>query len=271
MSAPLIVSIPHRLGREEAARRLKTGLDARRIQRAGAEGRRGEMGARPHDFPHPRARAGGVRSSRCGGRSCQGGSDLAVAAAEICRSGASGDQESRQSAAGQKELSQCAGYRIATSRNRMSGGSLAKLSSNQISGKINACGKREPTSGRHNIRKAVRPFDPGRPSAFEAGFTRAHAFAPASRSLQTWPSSPRPAGAGTARTGAAPRRACPSPPPSSLSDRGRRQRLPPRGQPRPPCEKAANDFVTATITASRLRRRAKAMTWSRCGPLTSSG
>lgn len=26
MSAPLIVSIPHRLGREEAARRLKTGL-----------------------------------------------------------------------------------------------------------------------------------------------------------------------------------------------------------------------------------------------------
>ncbi|TYO66850.1 polyhydroxyalkanoic acid synthase [Bradyrhizobium hipponense] len=26
MSAPLVVSIPHRLGREEAARRLKTGL-----------------------------------------------------------------------------------------------------------------------------------------------------------------------------------------------------------------------------------------------------
>ena len=26
MSAPLVVSIPHRLGREEALRRLKTGL-----------------------------------------------------------------------------------------------------------------------------------------------------------------------------------------------------------------------------------------------------
>ncbi|HXO67491.1 MAG TPA: polyhydroxyalkanoic acid synthase, partial [Bradyrhizobium sp.] len=26
MSAPLVVSIPHRLGREEACRRLKTGL-----------------------------------------------------------------------------------------------------------------------------------------------------------------------------------------------------------------------------------------------------
>ena len=37
MSAPLVVSIPHQLGREEAMRRLKTGLDARGNQRAGAE------------------------------------------------------------------------------------------------------------------------------------------------------------------------------------------------------------------------------------------
>ena len=39
MSAPLVVSIPHSLGREEAMRRLKTGLDARGVQRAGAERR----------------------------------------------------------------------------------------------------------------------------------------------------------------------------------------------------------------------------------------
>ena len=34
MSAPLVVSIPHSLGREEAMRRLKTGLVARGFQRA---------------------------------------------------------------------------------------------------------------------------------------------------------------------------------------------------------------------------------------------
>ena len=39
MSAPLVVSIPHRLGREEATRRLKAGLDAGRFQRSGVEGR----------------------------------------------------------------------------------------------------------------------------------------------------------------------------------------------------------------------------------------
>ena len=39
MTKPLVVSIPHSLGREEAMRRLKTGLVARRFQRAGAERR----------------------------------------------------------------------------------------------------------------------------------------------------------------------------------------------------------------------------------------
>ena len=37
MSAPLVVSIPHSLGREEAMRRLKTGPDPRGVERADAE------------------------------------------------------------------------------------------------------------------------------------------------------------------------------------------------------------------------------------------
>ena len=32
MSQPVVISIPHRLGREEAVRRLKTGLDRARVQ-----------------------------------------------------------------------------------------------------------------------------------------------------------------------------------------------------------------------------------------------
>jgi len=39
MTKPLVVSIPHSLGRDEAMRRLKTGTFARRFQRAGAERR----------------------------------------------------------------------------------------------------------------------------------------------------------------------------------------------------------------------------------------
>ena len=39
MSAPLVVSIPHSLGREEAMRRLKTRIVARHIKRAGPERR----------------------------------------------------------------------------------------------------------------------------------------------------------------------------------------------------------------------------------------
>ena len=50
MSAPLVVSIPHSLGREEAMRRLKDRTDARGVQRADAEGRRGAVGRQSHDL-----------------------------------------------------------------------------------------------------------------------------------------------------------------------------------------------------------------------------
>ena len=99
MSAPLVVSIPHSLGREEAVRRLKTGLtraassvpvlkvdeerweDDRMIFRVRALGQ---------------AAAGHRRRRRY---SRDGGSDAAVAVAAFRRSGASRDPQSRQSAA----------------------------------------------------------------------------------------------------------------------------------------------------------------------------
>ena len=60
MSAPLVVSIPHRLGREEAARRLKGGLVTRRSERTRAQRRRGALGGRPHVLPRARHRSGGL-------------------------------------------------------------------------------------------------------------------------------------------------------------------------------------------------------------------
>ena len=104
MSAPLIVSIPHRLGREEASRRLKAGLTraaasipVRQIEVERWEGDR--------LFFRARARAGSVRSCRRRGGLCPAGSHATLAIAAFCQSSAGRDQKSWQSAADQAELS----------------------------------------------------------------------------------------------------------------------------------------------------------------------
>ena len=85
MSAPLVVSIPHRLGREEAVRRLKTGLT-----RAASSLPVLQVDEERWDGDRMifRVRALGQAASGhldVADRSCRGGSDIAVAVAAICR------------------------------------------------------------------------------------------------------------------------------------------------------------------------------------------
>ncbi len=101
MSAPLVVSIPHRLGREEAVRRLKTGLGraAASIPVMQVEEERWSG-----DSMNFRIRALGQIAERSGrrrrgSRPGRGGAALAVAA--LCRDGAGHDQEARAVAADQ--------------------------------------------------------------------------------------------------------------------------------------------------------------------------
>src|SRR5216683_5105606 len=213
MSAPLVVSIPHRLGREEASRRLKAGL-TRRFQHSGVEGRRGEMGGESHDLSRPRAGAGGVRSSRCGGRSCPPRSHIALVVAAICASSTSRDQESRQSAADQMELTNNHRYcsaaqalccRAAIVKNFFAAYFVSVLVTNSTEDQT-LRGRREPTShgSRHDIRQAVRPSIPGGLLFFKRASPST--FVPASRRPRIWPSTRRRADAGTEPRGALPSR-----------------------------------------------------------------
>ena len=102
MSAPLVVSIPHRLGREEAMRRLKTGLTraASSVPVLKVDEERWEDNRMIF-----RVRALGQAACgpcRCRGRSCPGGGRAAVAVAALCRNGAGRDPEARQAAADQE-------------------------------------------------------------------------------------------------------------------------------------------------------------------------
>ena len=104
MTKPLVVSIPHQLGREEAMRRLKTGLSraASSVPVLSVDEERWEDNRMMF-----RVRALGqaaARPCRCRGRSCAGGSRAAVAVAALCRSGAGRDPESRQAVADQAQL-----------------------------------------------------------------------------------------------------------------------------------------------------------------------
>ena len=182
------------LGREEAMRRLKDGTDARGIQRAGAEGRRGAMGRQSHDLSRPRARAGGGGSCRCRGRSCPGGGRAAVAVAAICRSGAGRDPESRQSAADETRLN-C--NRCALQQQRIAARQFRKLDGNEFLDHRHAREKGTDLRSRHDIRQAVRPSIPGGlcDSARAALSRRFGAVIS--------PSAPRPADAGTAARAAA--------------------------------------------------------------------
>ncbi len=104
MPAPLIVSIPHRLGREEAMRRLKDGLTRAassvpvlQVDEARWEGDRmifrvralGQLASGHVDVADDHVPAG---------------SDTAFAAAAICRDGQGRDQESGRSVADQEKL-----------------------------------------------------------------------------------------------------------------------------------------------------------------------
>src|SRR3984893_4864042 len=80
------------------------GVGAPVFQHPGVESRRRAVGGRSHDLSCPRAGAGGVGSSRCGGRPCAARSHAALAAAEIRASRAGRDSKSRQSVADQTKL-----------------------------------------------------------------------------------------------------------------------------------------------------------------------
>ena len=117
MSAPLVVSIPHSLGREEAMRRLKDGLsrtassvpvlkvdeerweDNRMIFRVRALGQ---------------AAAGHVDVAD---DHVTGGGHAAVAAAALCPSRAGRDPQSRQSAADETQLMHCNQLCLAATKN----------------------------------------------------------------------------------------------------------------------------------------------------------
>src|SRR5258705_4715932 len=77
------------------------------------------MGGQPHDLSRPSAGAVGVRSCGCRRRSCPGGSDAALAPATICASGPGRDQEPRQSAADQTQLTDRDPYCFAATKNEV--------------------------------------------------------------------------------------------------------------------------------------------------------
>ena len=65
MSKPLIVSIPHRLGKEEALRRLKSGLASAHANFGQFYSVQEEEDRRPPAVSRQRARTGGERQHRC--------------------------------------------------------------------------------------------------------------------------------------------------------------------------------------------------------------
>src|SRR5882757_9905649 len=182
MSAPLVVSIPHRLGREEALRRLRTGLS------------------------RARAGAGGFRASRRRRRQRPARGDAALAVAALRADGANRDPRPRQAAADQAELM----GQARTTRLRVGA----------------------PTS-----------------LAFitAAGICRKSADKGRALSVSLTPSTEKPWRLIVAS--------------NCVAD----------DQTRPPCENGAKCRATAMTAASLPRRRANAMTWSRCGPSTASG
>src|SRR5713101_5347908 len=211
MSAPLVVSIPHRLGREEASRRLKAGLTraASSIPVLKVDEERWEENRM---IFRVRAGAGGVRPSRCGGRSCPPRSHITLVVAAICASSASRDQESRQSAADQTELTNNHRYcsaaqalccRAAIVKNFFAAYFVSVLVTNSTEDQT-LRGRREPTShgSRHDIRQAVRPSIPGGLLFFKRASPST--FVPASRRPRIWPSTRRRADAGTEPRGALP-------------------------------------------------------------------
>src|SRR5258708_40159418 len=119
------------------------------------------MGAGSHDLSRPRARAAGVRPSRCGGRSCPARSHTAVAVATICRSGASRDQESRKPVADETRLTNGDLYCSATRLGKALAADSLNLPITDFLEYL-VCGGGEPTSScRHDIRQAGRTSIPG--------------------------------------------------------------------------------------------------------------
>src|SRR5260221_4413969 len=123
------------------------------------------MGRQPHDLSRPRARAGGVGSSRCGGRLRPTGSDVALVVAKICASSASRDQESGQAAADQTELTNSQQYCPATTE-PCCPAAIAKnfFTACFLSFAVTNCPEYQPCAGegnRHSLKSARHP--PGRP------------------------------------------------------------------------------------------------------------
>src|SRR3982074_2833938 len=104
------------------------------------------MGGESYDLSSPRARAGRVGSSRCGGRSCPAGSYAALAVAAICASRPGRDQESRQSAADQAGPTHGGWFFLATTKLGELASSFRELADNSFSGILTLRGGREPTS-----------------------------------------------------------------------------------------------------------------------------
>src|ERR1700730_18323664 len=115
------------------------------------------MGRESDDLSRSRAGASGVWSCRRGGRSCRGGSNAALAVAAICASRPGRDQESRQSAADQTQLTNRDLYCCAATKKKLSRLSLNALVTDFLEYPMTRA-RREPTSSL----SARHP--PGRPA-----------------------------------------------------------------------------------------------------------
>ena len=201
MSAPLVVSIPHRLGREEATRRLKAGLT-----RAASSIPVLKVDEERWDGDRMIFRV------RALGQAASGHLDVAddhvrlevtlpwllqrfaeVAQVAIRNRGKSAADQARADVA-----VRCIALQQMKLRKTCGAIRCVSLLVTNFPEILRPARGREPTSRcRHDIRQAVRPFDPGRPSRFRLRYAR-RVFAPASPRLQLSPSAPRPADAGTA-------------------------------------------------------------------------
>ena len=165
------------------------------------------MGRQSHDLSRSRARAGGVGPCRCRGRSCPAGSDAALAAAAICRSGPGRDPEPRQSAADEDAVD---GQLLLLCSKREKIASMpaifVKLVGNEFCGLCRPV-REEGTDlrCRHDIRQAVRPSIPGGLRVSGSLQATCALSCLLHGAVRISPSTPRPADAETVRRAALPR------------------------------------------------------------------
>ena len=106
MSQPLVVSIPHRLGKEEALRRLQERLRQRRSELwPFVQCLRGSLDRRLSSVPDQRARPASQRRNRCGRRPRSFEVGFTVAFGQACRDVLAVDPQGRDVVAREKVTS----------------------------------------------------------------------------------------------------------------------------------------------------------------------